>query len=364
MRGNPYRECQPVPRRFPAFLSTKDAKPFSQGSGRLELAQKIVDPENPLTARVFVNRVWMHHFGQGLVRTPSDFGLRSQPPSHPELLDWLATAFIDNGWSVKHLHRMIMNSAVYQQRGNALQQAEIVERAKRVDPENRLLGHFPRQRLDFESMRDSLLAVSGSLDRTKGGPPVDVVSGFTPRRTVYGFINRMDLPGLMRAFDFPEPAATSPRRDRTTVAPQSLFFMNNDFTTQCAQRLLRRQEIASTTDMEPRIERIYRLLFSRKPDKDELALARDYIHAKPALTGAPLVWSYGYGAIDESKKRVVGFTELRHWTGQRWQAGPTLPDPKLGWVFVDGNGGHPAATLDRCAIRRWTSPVAGKIEIG
>ena len=163
IRGNPGRPGPAVPRRFLRLLGEGDRRPFQQGSGRLELARAIADSKNPLTARVLVNRTWLWHFGKGLVATPSDFGLRSEPPSHPELLDYLAGEFIASGWSQKSLHRLIMLSSTYRQRSDPRE--DCIDR----DPENRLLWRFNRQRLDFESMRDSLLAVSGALDLRIGG---------------------------------------------------------------------------------------------------------------------------------------------------------------------------------------------------
>src|SRR5262249_46633564 len=155
-------------------------QPFRQGSGRLELARAIADRDNPLTARVMVNRVWLHHFGAGLVRTPSDFGLRGEPPTHPELLDWLATAFVNHGWSIKKLHRLILLSNTYRQSGSD------DPRLLQADPDNRLLARMNRQRLDFEAMRDSLLAVAGRLDRTMGGRAVELTTAqFSGRRSVY-----------------------------------------------------------------------------------------------------------------------------------------------------------------------------------
>src|SRR5262249_14208263 len=165
-RGNPGPPGEVVPRQFLGALAGKERQPFRDGSGRLELARAIIDPRNPLTARVMVNRVWMHHFGTGLVKTPGDFGLRSEPPGHPELLDWLTSEFIAQGWSVKKLHRLIVLSAVYRQKG--IDPSE----ARKVDPENALLWRYPRRRLDFEAMRDALLAVSGRLERRVGGPSV------------------------------------------------------------------------------------------------------------------------------------------------------------------------------------------------
>jgi len=364
-RGNPNQRGKQVPRQFPelisSVISTEARQPFSSGSGRLEMARAIVDPRNPLTARVYVNRVWLHHFGRGLVETPSDFGLQGGKPSHPELLDWLASWFIENGWSTKKLHRLIMMSAVYQQSSNANSTAR--ERGQMIDPNNLLLSHFNRQRLDFESMRDAMLAATGALDRTLGGPAVNLLDGFQPRRTVYGFINRMDLPGLLRTFDYPEPAATSPKRDQTTVPSQALFFLNHQFVSDCAARILSRQDVSSLNDSQQRVQRVYHVLFGRAAEPEELLLAMSFLDGSQQPAGEPTWWKYGYGSVDATTKRVASFTELTYWTGLRWQAGPALPDPELGWVFIDRNGGHPAATDERCSIRRWISPFDGKISI-
>ena len=273
MRGNPNRRGISVPRQFLSAVQGGSREPFQHGSGRLELARAIVDPRNPLTARVLVNRVWQHHFGRGLVDTPSDFGLRSNPPSHPKLLDWLASEFVSKGWSIKSLHRLIMNSAVYQQSS--------VAESNSVDAENRLLWKYPRRRLDFEAMRDSLLAVSGGLQLTLGGKPLNIDGGYVPRRSVYGFVNRMDLSPLRRAFDFPDPAATSPRREDTTIAPQALFFLNHNFVAECAKRLVARPDVSGVTDNAQRIDRVYRIILGRTADVDEVELARSYLGAKP-----------------------------------------------------------------------------------
>ncbi len=271
-RGNPNSRGDAAPRQLPAFLTNHQAKPFMQGSGRLELARAIASKDNPLTARVIVNRVWMHHFGQGLVRTPSDFGLRSDPPSHPELLDWLAATFIEDGWSLKMLHRRILLSAAYAQRSD--DRAE----AARIDPENRLLWKMPRQRLDFEATRDSLLFVAGKLDRGVGGPSVTAPLAATAnRRTLYSFLDRLNVPGLFRTFDFPSPDATSPQREDTTIAPQALFLMNHPFVLEAARNVLRRPEIANEKDATKRIDRMHQLLFARPPSPHERELATAYL---------------------------------------------------------------------------------------
>jgi hypothetical protein len=280
VRGNAHQLGQPVPRRFLQVLSGPDRKPFGPGSGRLELARAIASRDNPLTARVLVNRVWMHHFGSPLVETPSDFGLRSAPPSHPELLDHLAWTFMNEGWSIKALHRRILLSSAYRQAS-----ADRPE-CRQVDPENRLLWRMNRRRLDFESTRDALLAASGRLAESIGGPSVKGVdSGSSPRRSLYGYLDRQNLPSLYRAFDFPDPTATSPRRDATTIPPQALYFMNHPFVVESAASLVRRPDLAAA-DPAGRIARIYGAVFQRAPTAEEVALGRAFLAEMPG----PAAW--------------------------------------------------------------------------
>ncbi len=281
LRGNPNNPGEAVPRRFLTVLSNGEPKPFHEGSGRLELAKSIVDRKNPLTARVLVNRIWMHHFGTGLVRTPSDFGLRSSPPSHPDLLDHLATSFMETHWSIKKLHRQILLSAVYQQA--SLDRTD----GRKADPENVLLWRMNRRRLDFEATRDALLAVSGRLDSTVGGPPVrDILAPAATRRTLYGFIDRQTLPTLFRTFDFPSPDATNPQRDNTTIPQQALFLMNNPFVVECTRGLLKRPDLSNEQAIASRVERLYRVLYGRTPKKEELALAQDFLNGQEDKTVA------------------------------------------------------------------------------
>ena len=200
VRGNPSQPGEHVPRQFLRVLAGPRRKPFAHGSGRADLARAITAPDNPLTGRVIVNRVWMHHFGEPLVSTPSDFGTRSTPPSHPELLDYLACRLKDEGWSLKALHRLIVLSSAYQQ--SSLDRPD----CRKVDPENLLIWHVPRRRLDMEAMRDTLLFVAGSLDGRMSGRPVDVAGDpRNRRRTVYGMVDRQSLPAMFRAFDFASP---------------------------------------------------------------------------------------------------------------------------------------------------------------
>ncbi|MFL5242475.1 MAG: DUF1553 domain-containing protein [Gemmataceae bacterium] len=280
LRGNPNSHGDAVPRQFLLVLSVDQRKPFHEGSGRLELARAIASKDNPLTARVFVNRVWLHHFGQGLVRTPSDFGLRGEPPTYPELLDYLATRFVEEGWSIKKLHRLIVLSNTYQQG------SETTPAIREFDPENRLLSHMNRQRLDFEQMRDALLFVSGKLDLTVGGPSVDITSQpFATRRTVYGFIDRQNLPGVFRTFDFASPDTSNPQRFTTTVPQQALFLMNSAFIEQQAKNLLKREDIAALVDAPAMLKRLYQLAYGRQPDADEIALGQKFLETTPGEKG-------------------------------------------------------------------------------
>ena len=271
VRGNPRTTGPRVPLRFLRVLAGDQREPFANGSGRLDLAHEIADPSNPLTSRVLVNRVWMQHFGQPLVHTPDDFGTRSDPPSHPLLLDHLAARFMQERWSLKQLHRRILLSAAYQQ--SSFDRPD----CRQVDPENQLYWRANRRRLELEPMRDSLLAISGRLDRTIGGRPVDVAGDpHNRRRTIYGLIDRQDLPGLFRAFDFAAPDQTVARRSETATPQQSLFSMNSDFMVEQAKGLADRVESSgvSTTDQ---VRELYRLVFSRNPSDVEVESAARFV---------------------------------------------------------------------------------------
>jgi hypothetical protein len=371
IRGNPANKGEEVPRRFLEVLAGENRKPFMHGSGRLDLADAIASKSNPLTARVMVNRVWLHHFGAGLVKTLSDFGTRSEPPSHPELLDWLACRFMDEGWSIKKLHRLIMLSAVYQQSSDAgetlgapsAKHLAARPAASRIDPENRLLWHFTSQRLDFESMRDSLLAVSGELDQDEGGKPVELFKRpFPLRRTIYGFIDRQFLPGVFRVFDFANPDMHSPQRLDTTVPQQALFFMNSPFVVERARSLASRPEVGSLENPKRRVQELYRLIFQRQPTAGQVQLAEQFIEAAQAMPpseppkAAVSPWQYGYGEYDEQSQRVGTFKSLSRFVDEAWQGGPSWPDEKLGWVRLTAEGGHAGNDREHAAIRRWVAP--------
>ncbi|MSU63073.1 MAG: DUF1553 domain-containing protein [Pedosphaera sp.] len=281
-RGDPLKPGATVPRQFLELIAGTARKPFGKGSGRLELAQAIASPDNPLTARVMVNRVWAHHFGQGLVGTPGDFGTRSDAPSHPELLDWLARRFMDEGWSIKKLHRLIMLSSAYQQSSDGAAN-ETAPRASELDPENRWLWHFNRQRLEFEALRDSLLAVSGGLDLTVGGPAVDLSQKpFSRRRTVYGKIDRKFLPSMFRTFDFANPDMHAPQRFATSVPQQALFLINHPFIHERANALAAGSHSPDTAKTDAQIQHLYRRALQRAPTTTELREAHQFIETAQA----------------------------------------------------------------------------------
>ncbi len=274
IRGNQHRHGKKVPRQFLKVLAGAERRPFAEGSGRAELAAAITADDNPLTARVIVNRLWMHHVGKPIVGTPSDFGLRSDPPTHPALLDYLADRLRSQDWSLKQVHREIVLSNTYRQQS--------ADRADGVaaDPENRLVWRMNRRRLEFEPLRDALAAAAGAINLRQGGPPVDLVAQpFTTRRAVYGFIDRQDLPGLFRAFDFASPDQSTAERPQTTVPQQALFLMNSAFVAEQAARLASRRDIAGVGETAARIDAMYRWLFGRPASERESALGVEFIAA-------------------------------------------------------------------------------------
>lgn len=364
-RGDPAKKGEEVPRRFLSLLAGQDAKPFQEGSGRLELARAIIDPQNPLTARVIVNRVWARHFGQGLVTTTSDFGLRSNPPSHPELLDWLSHTFIDEGWSLKKLHRRILLSAAYRQSSLGRNDPEVTAKAIEIDPANRLLWRMNSHRLSFEEFRDSLLVDSGKLNRQAGGKPVELLKPpFSPRRTIYGLVDRQFFPSTFRVFDVANPDLHIAERSETTVPQQSLFFMNHPFVLKGIREISQRTSGEETS----RIQALFQSLLQRQPTAVELSDALEFLgEAEGAKLVAPSAtvqdWQYGFGFYDEATKQVANFKPLPHFTGTAWQGGPNWPDQALGWVQLNAAGGHPGNDRQHAAVRRWTAPRDMRIQI-
>ena len=360
LRGNPLKQGEAIPRRFLEILSGENRQPFSIGSGRLELAKAIVAPENPLTARVIVNRVWAHHFGTGLVDTPSDFGTRAEPPSHPALLDWLATQFIKDGWSLKKLHRRILSSAAYRQSSSGPADAAAVRRALTADPENRLLWRMSPHRLGYEEFRDSMMAASGDLDLQVGGKPVGSFSApYNQRRALYGKVDRQFVPGILRLFDFANPDLHIPQRNETTVPQQALFFLNHPLVLERSRAVAK---VAGAQGSQPeRVRTLFRMILQREASDGEITEALALVDAAadlnlPQAPATAVDWSYGYGAMDEKIQRISGFTPLPHFSGGAWQGGAQWPDATLGWVQLTATGGHPGNDRAHAAVRRWTAP--------
>jgi hypothetical protein len=263
------------------ILSGPQRASFKEGSGRLELARAIASKDNPLTARVLVNRIWMHLFGNGFVPTPDNLGVQSEKPTHPELLDWLASEFMSHGWSQKALIRAIVLSNTYQQVSD-----ENPASAK-LDAYNQLLWHANQRRLDFEAIRDSLLVFSGKLDATLGGKPVNLTEEpYSFRRSVYGYVDRGNLPELMQQFDFSDPDMANSRRATTVVPQQALFFMNNPMVVDVARKMVARKEFTAAADDSQRIAALYRIIFQRLPRFDEIKLGLNYVNSLPQTSGA------------------------------------------------------------------------------
>jgi cytochrome c553 len=360
LRGNPATPGASVSRHFLQAVLGENSRPFSHGSGRLDLAEQIASRDNPLTARVFVNRVWMYHFGKPLVATPSDFGVRGEPPVQPQLLDYLASSFMENGWSIKKLHREIMLSNAYKQSSDA------PALTLKKDPENRYISRMNRRRMEFEPLRDTLLCVAGNLDTSVGGRPLPALFTSNARRTLYTFVDRQDLPGVLRSFDFADPGAHSPIRSVTTVPQQALFFMNNPFVLEQVRGVLSRPDIAGIAEPTRRINALFRELYSRSATPTELASSLKFLSGwksrLPEEASAGSAWINGYGTYTPEEHRVTKFEKLPFFTGNAWQGGDKLPDKKLGWVTLRADGGHPGDP-GFSAIRRWTAPADLKISV-
>ncbi|MFN3324809.1 MAG: DUF1553 domain-containing protein [Bryobacteraceae bacterium] len=359
IRGNQNDLGEQVQPCFPTILSGRHRPCFHNGSGRAELAAAILDPSNPTAARVIVNRIWLHLFGEGLVRTPSDFGIRGEPPTHPELLDYLAEEFRKDGWSMKRLIRRIVLSATYEQSVSG--HAELLEK----DPENRLLGRANRRRLDFESLRDSMLAVAGKLDTRIGGPPISLTTIPTdPRRTVYAFLERERPLALLKTFDVADPEQHTPQRHLTTVPQQGLFLLNSPFIAEIASAAARRARRARSD--EEFASEIFRLILGRSPDERERREALEFLRRSepPRMRDDHgSTWEYGAVDLDEITGSVREFRSFRYFTGTAWQAASLLPDVREGAAFLNARGGAPGDGLRNAVARRWVSPVDGEVRI-
>lgn len=272
-RGDPTQRGNPVPRQFLQVASPSKRTPFSRGSGRLELANAIASDRNPLTARVWANRVWMHHFGEPLVDNPSDFGLRTARPVQHHLLDYLAHTLLDSGWRTKTLHRLIMTSQAYQ-RTSDLGQHKRLQMQAGNDPENQYLWRAHRRRLDLEQMRDTLLLLSGQLNQEMYGRPDAIDNLDYRRRTIYTFVERQNVPSVVKNFDAANPDSSTARRVTTTVPQQALFAMNAPFVAQAAQAIAKRTHTSNPADQ---IHKLYTIILGRDPSAEELNLGLTFI---------------------------------------------------------------------------------------
>jgi len=347
-RGNQNDLGDRVERCFPSAIS-EGRNCFSNGSGRLELARAITSEKNPVAARVMVNRVWQKLFGEGLVRTPSDFGVRGDLPTHPELLDSLAEEFMKDGWSMKRLvQRMVVSE-------NYLQASVDRPEARAKDPENKLLWRMPRRRLDFEALRDSMLTVAGKLDGKMGGQSIRIEAiPADARRTMYSLIERERPLALLKTFDVADPDQHSPQRYQTTVPQQGLFLLNSPFVGEMAAGLAGRSKDVAM---------LYRNVFGREATAGELERGRVFWRDGTVREVSAGPWQYGTGRLDISAGRVNEFAPFRYFTGKYWQNSSAGLDAKTGVALLTATGGAPGDDLDSAAVRRWIAPRAGKLNV-
>jgi hypothetical protein len=356
LRGSASRPGKTVPRQFPAILSEGKPKEFTQGSGRLDMANAIASKSNPLTARVMANRIWTELIGRSLVETPSDYGVRTPAPKNPELLEHLAATFMKEDWSMKRLIRTIVLSRAF------LQTADVNPAALAKDPDNDLGWRAHRRRLDFEAMRDSMLRVAGRLDGAKiGGQPFDLTTNFSePRRTLYGHIDRQNLPAFFRTFDFANPDYHVPKRNQTTTPQQALWMMNHPFARAQADALA--AKVAALPTVEAKLQALTRAVLGRAPDAQELALGLAYLR-EAEQAPAPARWTNGYGGWNAAT-RSVAFTEMTVRTKERIAPTDKMPDKQFAHTFLTAKGGHPGDKTDATAvIRRWTAGSAGTYRV-
>ncbi len=356
LRGEPQRRGERVDRQFISLLAGDERKPFRDGSGRRELAEAITDPANPLTTRVLVNRVWSKYFGRGLVESLDDFGLRSDPPSHPEMLDWMSHEFIAHGQSLKWLHKTILTSQTYLQSSNAN------DSAWAIDPENRLLWRQNRRRLDFEAMRDAMLVVSKTLDPQLGGRSVHLsAEPMTTRRSLYAYIDRVELDPMLRTFDFASPTASASSRAETMIPQQALFSMNHPFVAAQARAIA---ELSLGDDDQDRIQALYHEVFQRAARPNELRIASEFLQqARPGDAESASDWQYGFGEVEATGRADYELKRFPHWTGTTYQGGPEHPDPVLKFLSQSASGGHPGNLESMGSVRRFVAPDSGEVRI-
>lgn len=339
-RGNPRAQGDPVPRAFLSLFREK-GEHFDEGSGRLEFARRLTDDRNPLTARVWANRVWMHLTGTPLVDSPGDFGPQTPAPLQLPLLDHLAHFLQDHQWSTKALIRHILISETWQRTSD--ETPELRER----DPANQYYARANRRRMDLEAWRDSILQVSGRLDRTFGGPPIFIDRPpYEARRTIYAKVRRGFLPAIMRAFDFPGSEEPLMRRPKTITPTQALYLMNSPFL---------HGEARAIAQEHQDIEAIYRAVLQRAPSPAEESRATRWLaRARTGRTSG--MWDYGF-----TPKDSLDFRPLPHFIDGQWRGASPLPDPTYGWLHWNRHGGHPE--VDRHAVLKWTAIESGALTV-
>jgi hypothetical protein len=313
IRGEAGNRGELVPRRFLQMLSGPVRPAYTNGSGRLELALAVASKNNPLTARVMINRIWEHHFGMGFVPTPDDFGMMSEPPSHPQLLDYLAINFMTNGWNIKQIHRLIMLSSVYQE------SSAYNPRYAQTDPGNRLLWRANIRRLEYEPLRDSLLAIGGNLDTNLYGRPVDMrLRPDSTRRTIYDYVDRANIPDVMVNFDFATPDMVTGIRHVTTVPQQALFLMNSPLVINLARKLVAMPSFVDNVDDEARLKFLYDRIYQRPPSPEETQLGLEFVNQTPIPGDVPDLAAdnnNGKQAGDRGKGKLAQRGKLNRFAG-------------------------------------------------
>ncbi len=351
-----------APRQFLTALRKPDEPRFTDGSGRWELVHRITAPDNPLTARVMVNRLWRDLVGKSLVDTPSDFGFRTDPPAVAEVLDDLALEF-SRHWSVKRIVRRIVLTRIYRQT------AESSPDSIKNDPDNLFLARANRKRRDFESLRDSIFHVSGYLDQSLGGAPVEITLDTpNPRRTVYARIDRQNLPSLFRTFDFANPDAHSPGRYFTTVPQQALFLLNDHQMLELARRAAKLVRRNTPSDEPARLApEVFRQVLGRDPSAREAAAAVAFLQLPLGASGEIIdprsLWSYGTATIDD-RDRVLEFVPFAVFKEGRWQVAEDFPtSAPFGHAYLGGENGHTPNESKMAVVRRFTAPFDGRVQI-
>lgn len=364
LRGQPGNNGEIAPRQFLTALRKPDEPRFKDGSGRFELAERIIAADNPLTYRVMANRIWMALVGKSLVTTPSDFGFRTDPPAVPEVLDDLAIDLAKHQ-SVKRLVRRIVMTDTYKR------SADVTREMLTIDPDNNFAMRGNRRRLDFETLRDSMLVSASVIDRTIGGEPVDIsLVDSRARRSVYAFIDRQNLPGVFRTFDVASPDGHVPERHYTTVPQQSLYLMNSPILIKASMAtadVVSQQLQGAAGDDAAWARAIYVKVLGRQPNEIELRLAVQFLKQPLNAYGPPpdprRLWQYGTAELND-QGAVVKFAPFKTFKDNKWQNSDKFPDGEMGYASLANDHGHPGAGPSRAVVRRWTAPSDGSVTIG